>query len=259
MDLFVDLNNAMVFVLVMIRMTGMMVLHPILGRNNIPTQLSVGFAFVLTILLTASLPFPVLPDPNLANLIFMAISEMLIGLAAGMISHLFFSVLIIAGELIDMQMGIAMAKIFEPGSNASVALTANMFNMMFILTFFVTNNHLTFIRLTAQTFDVIPLGTIGITLDALFYLPNLLSTILLFAIKLALPIVVVELIVTMAVGIMMRIVPQISVFVVSIQLRLIIGIFALVVLVGPFVAFMENLWYESFVRIGEMWRLMFSL
>ena len=259
MSMLVDLNNALVFVLVMLRMTGMMVLNPILGRNNIPTQLSVGFAFILTVLITASLPFPVLPDPNLANLIFMAISEMLIGLAAGMILQLFFSILIVAGELIDMQMGIAMAKIFDPGTNASVALTASMFNVMFILTFFVTDNHLTFIRLSAQTFDVIPLGTIGITLDALYYLPHLFSTILIFAVKLALPIVVVELIVTMAVGIMMRIVPQISVFVVSIQLRLMIGIFALVVLVGPFMAFMENLWLESFVRIGEIWRLMFSL
>ncbi|MCL2579672.1 MAG: flagellar biosynthetic protein FliR [Oscillospiraceae bacterium] len=257
MDIYLDLTSALAFILVMLRMTGMMVFNPILGRANIPTQLSVGFAFILAILLTTTRSFPALPDPNLGNLIFMAVSEMLIGMAAGIIIRAISSALIIAGELIDMQMGIAMAKIFDPGTNASIALTANMFNIMFIFTFFITNNHLTFIYMVAQTFDIIPLGTLGISPAALYYLPNLISTVLLFAVKLALPIVVVELIVTMAVGVMMRIVPQISVFVVSIQLRLMIGIFALIVLVGPFMAFMENLWMVSFEHVIEIWRLMF--
>jgi len=254
--MYIDLNNALVFLLVMMRMTGMLVMNPIFGRRNIPTMLNMGFSFMLAIIITSALPFPTLPDPTLLNFAFMAIMELMVGFAAGFIVNLFLTVMIVGGSIVDMQMGLAMAQVFDPGTNASIPLSATIFNAMFILTFFITNNHLTFISMTAQTFNVIPLGTIGITSAALFYVPNLFSTILLFAAKMCLPIVVIQIITTLSVGVVMRIVPQINIFVLNIQLKLIIGIMVLFLLVTPFMAFMENIWQISFERIFDMWRLM---
>jgi len=254
--MYIDLNNALVFMLVMLRMTGMLIMNPIFGRRNIPVMLTLGFSFILAVVITTAMPFPALPYPNLINFAFMAIMELMVGFSAGVILNLFLSIMIVGGEVVDMQMGLGMAKVFDPGTNASIALSATVFNAMFILTFFITNNHLTFIQITAQTFNVIPLGTMGITAQSLFYIPHLFSSVLLFAMKLCLPIVVVEVITTLAVGIVMRIVPQINIFILNIQLKLIMGILVLVLLVGPFFAFMENLWTISFERIIEMWSFM---
>ena len=254
--MYIDLNNAVVFILVMLRMTGMLAMNPIFGRANIPVMLRLGFAFIVTIMLTLVMPFPNLADPNLTTLIFMAIMELMVGYTAGVILGLFLTIMITGGQVMDMQMGLAMANVFDPNTNMQMALTATVFNAMFILSFFVTNNHLTFILMTAQTFDVIPIGTVGISTRALFYVPHLFSSVLLFATKMTLPMVVVQIIVTMSVGVIMRIVPQINIFVLSIQLKLLVGMLVLVLLVGPLMGFMESLWAIGFERIWEMWQLM---
>ena len=254
--MYIDLNNALVFMMVMLRMTSMLVMNPIFGRRNIPTMVNMGLSFMLAVVITSSMPFPTLPDPTLLTFAFMAIMELMVGFTAGFIVNLFLTIMIVGGSVVDMQMGLAMAQVFDPGSNASIPLSATIFNAMFILTFFVTNNHLTFINMTAQTFNVIPLGVIGITPQALFYIPNLFSTIILFAVKLCLPIVVIQVITTLSVGVVMRIVPQINIFVLNIQIKLLLGIMALFLLVAPLMGFMENLWTISFERIVDMWRLM---
>jgi len=254
--MYIDLNNALVFMLVMLRMTGLLVFSPIFGRQNIPSTLTAGFAFLLAVVLTAAMPFPTLPDPTLAALAFMAFAELAVGYVAGVLINAFLSIMVIGGEVVDMQMGLAMANIFDPNTNMSMALTATMFNAMFILAFFITGNHLTFIYMVSQTFSIIPIGGAGFTPQFLFFIPSFFSTIFLFAIKLCLPMVVVQIITTLAVGVIMRIVPQINIFVLNIQIKLLIGIFVLVVLIGPVMAMFENLWTMSFERIWEIWQLM---
>lgn len=247
----INLENAMTFMLILMRMTGMMVFSPILGRRNVPTMLSVGFAFVLAVLLTQTVA-PVTGYTMYAiPMLFMVAKELLIGLVAGMITQLFLSVLVVGGEIIDLQLGISMAKAFDPGTNASISVTASIMNAMFILIFFSTNNHLTFIKIMAQTFDIFPLGALTIDTQALFYLPQLFGTILIFAMKLCLPIAVMEIIITITVGIIMRIVPQINIFVINIQFKLLAGIFALTFLVAPLIGYFENLILICFEKIGE--------
>jgi flagellar biosynthetic protein FliR len=243
--------------LVMLRMTGMMVFSPILGRRNVPVMLSAGFAFVLAMLLSGTVqPAPDL-DLRFIPFVFLVFKELMIGMVAGFILQMFLSVLVVGGEMIDMQLGISMAKAFDPGTNASISITSSIMNAMFVLVFFVTNNHLTFIHMVFQTFTFIPVGTTGISIENFMCIPELFSSILIFAMKLCLPVVVIEVIVTVAVGIIMRIIPQINVFVVNIQFKLLVGIFVLILLVGPFTAYFENLIQICFERVAEVWGMIF--
>lgn len=249
----IDLGRYLIFLMVMLRMTGLFVANPIFGRSNVPTYANIGLALFLAVLLTGSMDFAPLGDPSLLAFVLMAVRELAVGAVAGFVLRLFMSVMTIGGEIIDMQLGLSMAKNFDPGTNASVSLSATMYGAMFVLIFFVTNNHLTLIHMAAQTFRLIPLGATAFNPYALYYLPELFSSILIFAVKLCMPIVVVEIIVTLAAGIVMRIIPQINIFVLSIQFKLLIGFFALVVLVAPFTAYFENLLVLCFERVQEVW------
>lgn len=239
--------------LVMLRMAGMLVINPIFGRRSVPVMLNAGLAFVMAVLLTASMRLPAIPEPTLIGFFPLVLREMLVGMLASFMLQLFLSILIVGGEIVDMQIGVGMAKVFDPGTNASVSLTSTLFNAMFILTFFATNNHLTFLRMAAQTFQIIPLGYNSFNWENLRIIPEYFSTIMIFSMKLCLPIVVLEIIVTLAVGVIMRIIPQINVFVVSIQFKLLVGMFAIVLLVGPFMVFFENLIVICFENIQNVW------
>ena len=239
----------------MLRLTGLLVFNPIFGRRNIPVRVNVGLALLLTICVVSFVEPPQVTDTGLLMLAVYAMMELAIGMAAGLIMQMFLTVLVIGGDVIDMNIGISMAKAFDPGTNASVAWTTNFLNAMFILIFFVTNNHLTFIRLAANTFRVIPLAGQGINAEALYYIPELMGNIFVFGINMSLPIVILEIIMTVGVGIIMRVVPQINVFVVSIQLKLFAGIFTLFVMIPSLMGFFERLITISFERISEAWSL----
>jgi flagellar biosynthetic protein FliR len=109
------------------------------------------------------------------------------------------------------------------------------------------------------TFELLPVGQIGLNLEGFTYLPDLFATVLVFAMKLALPVVAVEIIIAMSVGIIMRIIPQINVFVLSIQFKLFAGLFMLVILVGPVIAYFGNMILISFEHLQEAIGVMFQL
>ena len=244
--------------LVMMRMTGFFVFNPIFGRRNIPIMVNAGLAFLISFVLLDTIADPAIADPTVLQLALLVFREMLIGFVAGLIFQMFLSILIVGGEIIDLQLAISMAKAFDPGTNSSVSITSNIFIGMYTLIFFVTGNHLTFIHLMSITFRALPVGAFSLNLDGFYFMPELFSTVLIFAMKLALPVVVVEIIVTIAVGIIMRVIPQINVFVVNIQFKLIAGMLILVILVGPFMGYFGNMVQISFEMLGESFNAMFQ-
>lgn len=252
----INLERYLVFLLVMLRMTGMLLFNPVFGRRSIPTLLNLGFALVLAVVLNGSVSFPNMPDINLYEFFYLALKELAVGMIAGLIVQMFLSMFVVAGEITDMQVGIGMAKMFDPATNASVSVSAQVFNVMFTVLFFLTGNHLTLIYMTSKTFDIIPLGALEFSRDIFLELPVFFSTILLYAIKLSLPVVVIEVIVTFAVGIIMRIVPQINVFVISIQLKLLVGILVMFTLVPAFCGFIENMIALCMDNIQRLWMIM---
>ncbi len=216
-----------------------------------PPTLTAGLSLVLAVLLTGSMSFDPLPELTLFTMFTLVLVELAVGAIAGFILQMFLAVIIVGGEIIDMQVGMGMSKNFDPASNTSISATAGVFNTIFILNFFATNCHLTFIYLMAQTYSVVPLGTAMVSPALLTYLPNILSTILLLAVKLCLPLLIVEMLVTIAVGIVMRVVPQINIFVIHIQFKLLVGIFALVIIVAPLMAFFDNMMVMCLDTIKE--------
>ena len=170
--------------------------------------------------------------------------------------QMFLSLFVVSGDVIDSQIGVGMAKMFDPATNSSISITAQYFNIMFTALFFLTGNHLTLIYLTARTFDIIPLGEITVSRDIFLEIPIFFGAIMLYAIKLCLPIIVLEVIISFAVGIIMRIVPQINVFVINIQLKLVVGMLALVLLVPAFIGFVENMLVLCMENIQHFWTIL---
>lgn len=251
--MYINLDNYLIFLMVMLRMTGMIFFNPIFSRNNIPVMLKAGLSFVLAITLTGSISFPALPDVTLYTFFYMALKELAVGMFAGFIFQMFLSVLIIGGETIDMQLGISMSKVFDPASNTSVSVSAQLLNVMFIVGFFQSNSHLTLIYMTSKTFDIIPLGQLVFKQENFYAIPELFSLIFLLAIKLCMPIIVMEVIVTFAVGMVMRVIPQINIFVINIQLKLVVGFIVMATMVPAFSAFCENLLSLCLENIQQIW------
>jgi len=227
-------ENYIVFLLAATRMSGLFIFNPIFGRKNVPAILKVGLSLIIALGLLPALPAA---NPQIDSLLIFSLivfKEMLVGFAIGMMMNMFISALLIAGESIDMQLGLGMGKIYDPLTSTSMALTGTVYNILFTLMFFISNGHLTVIRIVARSCELFPLGKDIFNFEAGGYIVLIFGDILILALKLAIPIIAIELITEVGLGILMRLVQQINVFVIGLQVRLAVGL-VVVVLTLPIV------------------------
>lgn len=230
--------------IVFARISGIFTFNPIFSRANIPTRVKAAISLVLTVLMLGIMGNNTGYIPKgIVDFVMILLMEALIGLVLGFFVNLILTVLIYAGELIDNQVGLGMAKAMDPSTGVSMPVFANIYYYLFILYFFLTGGHLSYIKLFVTSYEVLPIGfQFGAqTLNLSYMIVQYFGTVLTLAVKFALPIVAVELIVEFCVGVMMKAVPTIQVFVINIQLKILIGLLVLIAFATPMSDFIENL------------------
>ncbi len=249
------LNNFIGFLLVLCRVTGIFTFNPIFSRSNVPNSVKAGMSVVLAVVMLPLVgTVTEVPDiPNMLAFGMIIIKELLVGFVFGFFTNLMLTVLIYAGEIIDTQTGLGMAKTMDPTTGINMPIFANIYYYIFILYFFLTNGHLSYIKLFSVSYETIPMGyeitsaTIGLTEVIVMYF----GTVMTLAVKFAMPIIAAELITEICVGLMMKAVPTIQVYVVNIQLKLVVGFIVLVGAARPMSEFIEKL-------LGYLWENLYA-
>lgn len=248
-------DNYLYFLLVFVRMMGMFFFNPVFGRKNVPVQVKVGLSFFITLIMTGTLSYRDVSFRGLPDFMFVCFKELLIGFAIGFLFQMLISAILVAGEVIDMQIGIGMSKLYDPHSNISIPISGSIMNLMFILFFFAGNSHLTYIKIMVLSFDIFPVGTHLLNLQVGGHIIWLFGSILVLAIKLTLPVIAMEMITEIGLGVLMRMVPQINVFVVGLQLRLLVGILMIALILPNAAAALDsatNVMFEQMVNSLHM-------
>ena len=225
-------DNYILFLLTFTRMAGMLLFNPFLGKRNVPTIVKMGLslfiALITTPLINVQASYTELPSPFI--FIITILKEIFIGFSISFIMQMFISLIFIAGEMIDLQIGIGMSKVYDPQSNISMPLSGTIYHIIYILIFFSTNCHLTLISLIVRSCEVFPPGFEIINFGSASYIVYLFKDILVLALKLAVPIISIEILSEAGLGIIMKSVPQINVFVVGLPLKLLIGLLLIILL-----------------------------
>ena len=247
----IDLNTYMIFLLISCRIGGLIFFNPIFGRRNIPAIVKVGLSLAIAISLVSSNQTISVMDFTTLELVFIILKEFAVGFVIGFIMQIFMAVFNIGGEIIDLQMGMGMALMYDPTSNSQISINGKLLSIMYTLLFFVTNSHLAIIKIVSQSFAMVPIGISPINNKIGVYMIELFGYILIYAVQLALPLIVTQIIVEIAVGVMMKVVPGINVFVINLQMKIIIGIIVIITLMPSFVDFIGKLNQIMFTRIHE--------
>lgn len=227
--------------LIFMRMSGCILFNPIFGRRNIPVVIKIGLSLMLSVFTYNLVPVQHLAISSFLVFFVELLKELMVGFIVGYVIQLFLSVILMSGETMDMQIGISMSKIYDPSSNISMSLTGSLMNAMFILIFFASNSHLTLIQVFVKLCTLVPYGSLNFQPELMSNLLSLFSLILIYSVKMSLPVLAAELITEIAVGIVMRAVPQIDVFTINIQMKVIIGFLMIFLLVPAFSAFLERM------------------
>ena len=139
----------------------MLFLFPIFSSAQIPHQVRLGLGALL-----AFLVYRVIPVPHLTGgafeLIVGATAQVLLGVIVGFVASLVFVGIQFAGELIDLQVGFAIANVLNPQTQQNITIIGEFQLAIATLIFLTTNSHYFFIRASpARSTRAAPLHQLG--------------------------------------------------------------------------------------------------
>ena len=248
----IDWTQLYLFALILMRITGFVVLTPLLGRSNVPGLIKSGIIMVLSLFVFSYSGTAVSLPTNTLVFVVTLLLELGVGLVVGFLMRFTFSVVQIGGEIIDTQMGITMAQIYDASSQASMTVTGSLLNILLMLDFFAENGHYTLMRLLLTSGELVPYGEAALGEAAALRAVELFAACMVLAVKLAMPILAAELLGEVGMGILMKAIPQINAFVINIELKVIIGLLLLFVFLVPTNEFLLQLESDMLGELGQM-------
>jgi flagellar biosynthetic protein FliR len=239
--------------LLFLRMTGLFALSPVFGRQNVPAAVKIGLSLLLSYIFLAAYPpdaaFAV-SDANLLEYVLLCVKELLVGLVIGYMTTLFFNIVLMAGQVMDVQIGFGMAQIFDPGTHSQVSLVGGFLSYGLLLYFFALNGHHALLKILYFSFEKIPVGHVVLRPEIAGTCLKAFAMAVSMAVSVALPVIAAEIILEVVMGIMIRSVPQLNIFVVGLSVKILAGLFALLLLVPFFASYGDRIFEEMFSFIN---------
>ena len=149
----------------------------------------------------------------------------------GFMCNLCFYIINFAGQLIDMELGLSMANMFDPATNVQVTVTGNIYNYFVMLMLVVTNMHYYIIRAIFDSFSYFNVGKAVFRTSLKEIMVDFVANYFLIAVRIVLPIFCCMLIINVVLGVLAKAAPQMNMFVVGIQIKVLVGLILLLILV----------------------------
>ena len=217
-----DLYRAL---LLMFRTGAFLMTIPVFAHVAIPRIVRVWLILTMTVLMfpSATIAADRMPSTTL-GLTVVIVGELAVGFLMGFSVITLFAAVQFAGHLIGLQMGLAVANIFDPMSAGEISVIGEFYYLLSLLVFILINGHHYALDALIRSFDLVPLGGAVFGQDIGRFLTNLTAMVFTLAIKLSAPVVITLLIVNVVLGILSRTVPQMNVFIVGFPLSIGVGL-----------------------------------
>lgn len=213
------------FLLILVRVASFIYIAPFFSMSNTPRNVRIGLSFFIAILLYQSVPRQAVEYDTLIGYSVIVMKEVITGLLIGFAANLCSSVVSFAGQIADMEMGLSMASLMDPTTKESSTITGIYYNYMILLMLMVSGLHRYLIKALAETYVLIPVNGAVIRSDALFSsLLEFMSNYIIIGFRICLPIFAVMVILNAVLGVLAKVSPQLNMFAVGIQMKVLVGI-----------------------------------
>ncbi len=236
--------NFDIMLLVLARISGIVFISVIFGRRNVPAVFYIGLIVSLTYILVAYYPIfghNSLEVNSYAQLAFLTIRELTVGAIMGYISLLMFSALLLAGQLVDTHIGFGIVNVLEPHQNIQIPLIGNFYNVLALVLFFAVNGHHSLIRLLVYSYEVMPPGKVEIDSGISIIMLDMFIEYFVLGVKLAVPVIASAFLAEIVFGILIRIMPQMNIFIIGLPFKILLGLAMLFFMVPIYIDLFEGI------------------
>jgi len=229
------------YTLVLVRVAAVVGVLPFIGGEIVPTRVKALLSAIMALALTplvydvsAVIPF----TPVTAAVA--VIREVAIGVSIGFVVNLVFVALQLGGQIVGQVMGLGLANVINPFTEARVSVIGQFYFFFGILVFFALRGHHILIEGLVRTFEMIPPGKAVVSAGLADLMVDLMAQSFVMALKVAAPALVALFVVMLALGFIARTVPQLNILVVGFPLSIMIGLLLVALSVGGVAYLIEN-------------------
>ena len=213
------------FLLVLVRVSCFVFVAPFFSMTNTPRNVRIGLSMLTAILLYYMVPRPEIVYNTLIGYVIIVLKEAVTGLLIGYAANLCTTIVSFAGHIADMEMGLSMASMFDPTTKETTTISGIYYNYMILLMMTISGLHRYLIQALTETFSLIPISGAILNSDALLSsMIEFLSNYILIGFRICLPVFAVMLILNAVLGILAKVSPQLNMFAVGIQMKVIVGL-----------------------------------
>lgn len=219
------------FLIILIRISGFVYTAPFFSLKNTPRMLKTGFSVGLAIIIFMTVPYEPLQYSGVVGYAILIVEEALAGIILGFLANVCYQVLGFAGQLIDTEIGLSMVNEFDPVTSSQVTVTGTFYEYGVMLILMVTYMHHYLLEALVDSFKLIPVG--GLTINPLIYnvAVKYILDYFVLAFRIVLPIFAAMLIVNTILAIMAKVAPQMNMFVIGIQLKVLVGLVVMLIVI----------------------------
>src|SRR5579872_410417 len=113
------------FFLVWVRCSTMLMIMPVFGTSQIPVMVRVAIGLVVSFVIFPTV-HAIQPLADLDAFAIALISQVIIGILFGFVTQMIFMGVQFAGEIIDIQIGFAVANVINPASQQQVTIIGEL-------------------------------------------------------------------------------------------------------------------------------------
>jgi flagellar biosynthesis protein FliR len=214
--------------LILVRVLGMMLVMPFLSNRNIPANTKIGLAFFFSVIMINVIPIDIqVSSADIVNYGIVVAKEFFAGWLIGFSAYFVFTILSLAGQFVDAEIGFSMVNVFDPMSQTQITITGNFYYFLFLLFFLITRSYYFLFRGLKTSFILIPLGQMQLSSYLYDTVIEYFQTVLLISIQIAAPIFFVMLVTNVVLGVLARTVPQLNMFVIGFPIKILLGLIVL--------------------------------
>lgn len=216
-------------ILIFIRITSFIVVSPGFSIKGLPSVAKIALSMGITLATYSAVP---VMDQEAGTFFFaiLVLKEVLLGIAIGFITKLFFSAVEIAGNFVDFQVGFSMGAVYDPSMGINVSYYGKIYYWLSMCVFYLTNLHHIVIKSLIQSFQSMPISSTNIGDFGVEGMMKLLGIIFELAFNLSAPMVIVALLTEVILGLISRSVPQINVLILGMPLKIVASFVIMLIL-----------------------------
>jgi flagellar biosynthesis protein FliR len=246
--------QALIFILIATRLSAMMAVAPVFSSKSFPIRAKAAIVVILSYVALPVIGGSVEVPANLGAVSFALLmgKELLIGVAFGLIAQMLFAAVQVAGSLIDINAGFAIASVIDPSSNMNITVLGRYYNLVATSAFLAIGGHQWLVTGIVESFSLAPVLEMP-NIDALT--SGVLSRaddIFLVALMIGAPILVTLFVSDIALGILSRAVPQMNIFIVGLPLKIVIGLAGTAILLPTTMGFFAELTNRMLADLSRM-------